>query len=43
MIPLHDDNPISLTPFVTVGKIAVCVAVFLWQVSQSPEALAQAI
>ncbi len=43
MIPLHDDNPISLTPFVTVGPIAACVAVFLWQVSLPPEALAQAI
>ncbi len=33
MIPLHDDNPTELTPFVTVGFIAACVLVFLWQLS----------
>jgi membrane associated rhomboid family serine protease len=37
MIPLHDDNPTELTPFVTVTFIAVCVMVFLYQASLSPE------
>ena len=36
MIPLHDDNPTSLTPFVTVGLIVACAAVFLWQVTLPP-------
>ncbi len=43
MIPLHDDNPTALTPFVTVGLIAACVAVFLWQVSLPSEALDAAL
>ena len=33
MIPLHDDNPAEIMPIVTVAIIAVCVLVFLWQVS----------
>ena len=33
MIPLHDDNPTTLKPLVTVGIIAACVVVFLWQMS----------
>ena len=32
MIPLRDDNPSSMVPFVTYGIIAVCVITFLWQV-----------
>ncbi len=35
MLPLHDDNPTTLRPFITVGLIAVCVAVFLYQNSLS--------
>ncbi len=35
MIPLHDDNPTSITPVVTVTFIASCVLVFLWQASHS--------
>jgi len=31
MIPVHDDNPVSITPFVTYSLIAGCVLVFLWQ------------
>ncbi len=31
MIPLHDDNPTELTPVVTVGLIASCALVFLYQ------------
>ncbi len=33
MIPLHDDNPTKLTPVVTIAFIAVCILVFLYQVS----------
>ena len=33
MIPLRDDNPTSITPFVTYVFITVCVLVFLWQMS----------
>ncbi|MFQ5776008.1 MAG: rhomboid family intramembrane serine protease [Kiloniellaceae bacterium] len=36
MFPLHDDNPTTLRPVVTVGLIAACVLVFLWQISLSP-------
>ena len=31
VIPLHDDNPTSTTPYVTVGIIGVCVLVAVWQ------------
>ena len=43
MIPLHDDNPTSITPVITVVFIAVCVLVFLWQIGQSPGAQQQVI
>ena len=33
MIPLHDDNPTEIKPYVTVGFIAACVLVYLWQLS----------
>lgn len=33
MIPLHDDNPTEITPFVTFTVIASCILVFLWQMS----------
>lgn len=33
MIPLHDDNPTRLTPIFTVTLIALCILVFLWQMS----------
>jgi membrane associated rhomboid family serine protease len=33
MIPLHDDNPTTLNPLATVALIAVCCAIFLWQLS----------
>ncbi len=36
MIPLHDDNPTLLKPVMTIGVIAACVLVFLWQFSLSP-------
>ena len=33
MIPLHDDNPTSSLPVVTVSLIVACSLVFLWQLS----------
>jgi membrane associated rhomboid family serine protease len=33
MIPLHDDNPTRITPYVTIGFITVSVLVFLWQLT----------
>ena len=33
MIPLHDDNPTRITPYVTIGLIIACVLVFFWQLS----------
>jgi membrane associated rhomboid family serine protease len=43
MIPLHDDNPTELAPVLTVGLIATCVAVFLWQNGLGEEAGVRAI
>ncbi len=31
MIPLRDDNPVEITPVVTVGMIVACALVFLYQ------------
>ena len=36
MIPLHDDNPTTSFPILTIGLIAVCVLVFLWQTTLGP-------
>jgi membrane associated rhomboid family serine protease len=36
MIPLHDDNPTTRRPIVTVTLIATCVLIFLWQSSLGP-------
>ncbi len=33
MIPLRDDNPSHSKPYVSITFIALCVLVFLWQVS----------
>jgi membrane associated rhomboid family serine protease len=33
MIPLHDDNPTTITPVITVTFIVLCVLTFFWQVS----------
>jgi membrane associated rhomboid family serine protease len=32
-LPIHDDNPHTLTPCVNYGLIIACVAAFLWQLS----------
>ena len=36
MIPLRDDNPTTLKPVVTIGIVAVCTLVFLWQATLPP-------
>jgi membrane associated rhomboid family serine protease len=33
MIPISDENPTRLTPFVTWALIAACVAVFFWELT----------
>ena len=33
MIPLHDDNPTSIRPLVTIALIVACTLVFFWQFS----------
>jgi membrane associated rhomboid family serine protease len=33
VLPLKDNNPTSRFPFVTVALIAICVAVFFWQLN----------
>ncbi len=33
MIPLHDDNPTKIIPVFTWAFMAVCILVFLWQLS----------
>ena len=38
MIPLKDDTPSALRPYVTVSLIAACLAVFLWQQTLSLDA-----
>ena len=41
MIPLHDDNPTTIKPLVTIGLIAACGLVFVWQFSLSSQAAQQ--
>ncbi|MEM7253247.1 MAG: rhomboid family intramembrane serine protease [Pseudomonadota bacterium] len=36
MIPLHDDNPTHITPFVTWTLIGACIAMFAWQQMVGP-------
>jgi membrane associated rhomboid family serine protease len=33
LIPLHDDNPTQITPYLTIGLIVACALVFFWQLS----------
>lgn len=33
MIPISDDNPARLTPLVTWGIMALCIAAFIWEIS----------
>ncbi|MDX1512871.1 MAG: rhomboid family intramembrane serine protease [Gammaproteobacteria bacterium] len=43
MIPLKDDNPVRTTPFVSWSLMAICILVFLWQVSLGPRAGQEAV
>lgn len=36
MIPLKDDNPTRITPFVSWTLLGACILVFLWQLSLGP-------
>jgi membrane associated rhomboid family serine protease len=38
MIPISDDNPVRLTPFITWAIIILCVAVFIWELSLGRQA-----
>src|SRR3990172_8206197 len=33
MIPLHDDNPTTIKPYMTIALIVLATLVFLWQLS----------
>ena len=35
MVPLRDNNPISITPYVTYGLFIANIAVFVYQLSLS--------
>lgn len=39
MVPIRDDNPTQLTPYVTYGLILVNVVIFLYEVTLSPAEL----
>ncbi len=39
MVPLKDDNPYEITPYITYGLIIANILVFLYQLSLSPAAL----
>jgi membrane associated rhomboid family serine protease len=43
MIPLKDDSPSALKPFVTISLIVTCTGVFLWQRSLDAPAGRQAV
>lgn len=43
MIPIHDDNPTTTRPVVTIGLIAVNALVFLWQLTLTPSQQEMAI
>src|SRR4029077_16022788 len=36
-LPLYDDNPTVRVPYVTYALIALCVAIFLWQLGQAAD------
>lgn len=41
MVPLRDDNPTEITPYVTYGLIAANILVFLYELTLSPPQLEQ--
>jgi len=40
-LPLYDDNPIQRPPVVTYMLIGICVAVFLWELGQDADMVAE--
>ncbi len=38
MIPLHDDNPSRITPWVNYGLMAACILVFIWELGLGADA-----
>jgi len=36
MIPLHDNNPTSIIPLVTIAFIGLCILVFIWELPFGP-------
>lgn len=43
MFPIHDENPISIRPWVTWAILACCFGAFLWQISSGDNGLFQSI
>lgn len=43
MIPVRDDNPVRGVPAVVLSAIALCVLVFLWQLTLAPDAARSAV
>jgi len=43
MIPIHDDNPTSIRPVVTIALVVLCVLVFLWQLGLTPRGMQQMV
>jgi membrane associated rhomboid family serine protease len=41
VVPLNDDNPTRITPFVTYGLIGLNIFIFLYELSLSPQQLTQ--
>jgi membrane associated rhomboid family serine protease len=39
VVPLHDDNPTHITPWVTYGLIAINILAFVYELMLSPEQL----
>lgn len=35
MFPIHDENPVRIIPYVTYTFMAICIGVFLWQVTRT--------
>jgi membrane associated rhomboid family serine protease len=40
-LPLYDDNPTRGVPVVTYGLIGLCVAIFLWELGQDADVVAE--
>lgn len=36
MVPLRDENPVQITPYITYGLIAINIAVFIYEATLSP-------